>query len=262
MDKVTVGDVLNAIDAFAPFASQFEDDNSGLIAGRIDAEVSGVLCSVDVTFAVIEEALNSGCNLIVAHHPILFYAVKSVTDCRYVTAVVLKALNNDINIIAAHTNVDFASGGINDRLAELFKGKNLRALDCHSYVRLFDIAPTMLYDLAEYAKKILHDNAILTIGENSVVTKVAVVSGSGGEADIIEYCAQNNIAFMTADLKHHLAAMADDIDAKIIVFGHFTSESIFVTIVEEVISAAFPELMVICSVKNVNPYRNRIEEKE
>lgn len=259
MDKVTVGEVLGKINEFAPFDTQAEFDNSGLIAGSSKAEISGIICTVDVTFKVIDEAIANNCNLIVAHHPILFSAYKCINDTNYSASVVLYALNNNINIIAAHTNVDLAEGGINDKLAELLNGKNITITEIDQYARIFDIEPCKLLTYANIVDKIL-DDKVKVIGSNDIIKRVIVIGGSGGTENIIKFAKENDILFMTAELKHHLAIMADDIGAKIIVFGHFTSERIFVTILSKMLKNAYRSLKILISDKNRNPYNNKEQQ--
>lgn len=256
----TVKDILNLIDGFAPFSLQEDYDNSGLIAGSVSDNVVGVMLSVDVTMKVIDEAIDAGCNLIVAHHPILFESIKRLTDEAYSTAVVLKALRSGINIIAAHTNIDIAENGINDKLANLLGGKNIVRHQSDPYAREFEVTPCSLYAFAETVKAVLDDSSIRTIGKDEIIERAIVIGGSGGSEEMIKYAVKNDAVFLTADLKHHLAAAADDLGAKIIVFGHFTSERIFVTILKELLKQAFGSLKIAVSRTNDNPYRYRSGE--
>ncbi len=113
---------------FAPLPLQDGFDNAGLQIGLTDAEVTGVLLCLDVTEAVIDEAIASGCNLIVSHHPLIFSPLKRITGSSYVERCVLKALANGIAIYSAHTNLDNAPGGVNYRIAEKLGLQNVRIL--------------------------------------------------------------------------------------------------------------------------------------
>ncbi len=257
---ITVNDVYNLLDRFAPFATQGDFDNACIISGKTQDIVKGILITVDVTHKVVEEAVKNGCNLIIAHHPILFVPQKSITDSVYATSVVLFAIENKINIIAAHTNLDLAKGGINDRLAKLLGGKNITQIDEDEYARVFEIKPCLLYDYAEFVAGQLQDNTIRIIGENTLINKICVVGGSGGSETLVKYCKKTDTVLMTADVRHSLAAMADDIDTKVIVFGHFTSEQIFVTIIKEILEQQYPLLKITTSKSNCNPYRLRNKE--
>ncbi len=111
-------DVIRAIEAFAPLCYQESYDNSGLQAGDPDAAVGGILFSLDITEAVVEEARARGCNMIVAHHPVIFGGLKRLTGGSYVERVVMLALRYGIVLYAAHTNLDNMRKGVNAVFAD------------------------------------------------------------------------------------------------------------------------------------------------
>ena len=113
-----IKDILNALERFAPLPLQDGFDNSGLQIGLTEVEATGALLCLDVTEEIIDEAIQKGCNLIIAHHPLLFKGCKSITGKDYVERCVMKAIKNDIAIYAAHTNLDNATGGVNFKIAE------------------------------------------------------------------------------------------------------------------------------------------------
>ncbi len=122
------------LEAFAPLAYQESYDNSGLIVGDSNAEISGVLVTLDATEAVIDEAIAKGCNVVVAHHPIVFKGLKKINGKTYVERAVIKAIKNDIALYAAHTNLDNVSGGVNFKIAEKLGLENVRILAPKSQV--------------------------------------------------------------------------------------------------------------------------------
>ena len=113
---------------FAPLPLQDGFDNAGLQVGLTDAEVTGVLLCLDVTEAVVDEAVALGCNLIVSHHPLIFSPLKRVTGATYVERCVIKALANGLAVYSAHTNLDNAPGGVNYRIAAKLGLQNVRIL--------------------------------------------------------------------------------------------------------------------------------------
>ena len=113
---------------FAPLPLQDGFDNAGLQIGLTDAEVTGVLLCLDVTEKIVEEAVASGCNLIVSHHPLIFSPLKKITGATYVERCVIKALSNGVAIYSAHTNIDNAPNGVNYRIAEKLGLQNLKIL--------------------------------------------------------------------------------------------------------------------------------------
>lgn len=125
---MTVKQITDAIEAFAPPAYQESYDNCGIQVGNPADEVTGVLLSLDVTEQVVEEAIARGCNMIVAHHPLIFSGLKRITGRSYVERVVRMAIKNDITIYAAHTNVDNVYHGVNAKIAEKLGLINTRIL--------------------------------------------------------------------------------------------------------------------------------------
>ena len=123
-----IKEIVRALERFAPLPLQDGFDNAGLQIGLTDAETTGALLCLDVTEPVIDEAIATGCNLIVAHHPLIFKGIKSITGNGYVERCVLKAIKNDIVIYAAHTNLDNAFNGVNFKIAEKIGLKKVRVL--------------------------------------------------------------------------------------------------------------------------------------
>lgn len=115
---VKIKDVADYLETIAPRAYQESYDNAGLITGDPSDDVKAVLATLDCTEAVVEEARQSGCNLIVAHHPILFRGVKKLTGSTYVERTLLHAIRNHIAIYAIHTNLDNVRTGVNQKIAE------------------------------------------------------------------------------------------------------------------------------------------------
>ena len=124
-----IKEIVSALERFAPLPLQDGFDNAGLQIGLTDAEATGALLCLDVTEAVLDEAIGLGYNLVIAHHPLLFKGCKSITGRDYVERCILKAIKNDIVIYAAHTNMDNAWGGVNFKIAEKLGLKNVRVLE-------------------------------------------------------------------------------------------------------------------------------------
>ena len=112
-----IAQVISFFEEFAPTQYQESYDNCGLQVGNPADEVKGALLTLDVTEAVIDEAIAKGCNLIIAHHPVIFSGLKNLTGRNYVQRIVQKAIKNDLNILAVHTNLDNMRNGVNERIA-------------------------------------------------------------------------------------------------------------------------------------------------
>jgi dinuclear metal center YbgI/SA1388 family protein len=113
-----VQDLARLLEAAAPLAYQESYDNAGLQCGNPQAEITGVLITLDCTPAVVAEAVRRGCNVVVAHHPVIFRPLKRLTGANEVEQTIIAALKSDVAIYAAHTNLDNVRGGVNDKLAE------------------------------------------------------------------------------------------------------------------------------------------------
>lgn len=115
---MTIKHITNYLEQLAPLSYQASYDNAGLIVGYPQTEVTGVLATLDCTEEIIEEAIARNCNLIVAHHPIVFKGLKRFNGKNYVERAVMLAIKNDIAIYATHTNLDSVKGGVNYMIAE------------------------------------------------------------------------------------------------------------------------------------------------
>ena len=124
-----IKEIVSALERFAPLPLQDGFDNAGLQVGLTEAEATGALLCLDVTEAVVDEAVMLGYNLIISHHPLIFKGYKSIMGRDYIERCVLKAIKNDIVIYSAHTNLDNAPGGVNYKIAEKIGLRNVRILD-------------------------------------------------------------------------------------------------------------------------------------
>jgi len=113
-----IQDILSFLDQLAPPAYQESYDNATLICGDRNWNLTGVICTLDCTEAVVEEAIQQGANLIVTHHPIVFKGLKTITGKTYVERTIIKAIQANVAIFAIHTNLDNVAGGVNRRIAD------------------------------------------------------------------------------------------------------------------------------------------------
>lgn len=123
-----IKDITTHLEKLAPLAYQESYDNVGLLIGSSDTLVTGVLITLDVTEAVVQEAIDRGCNVIIAHHPIIFKGLKKLNGRNYVERTAILAIKNDVAIYASHTNLDHVVNGVNYRLAEAIGLQNVRIL--------------------------------------------------------------------------------------------------------------------------------------
>ncbi len=123
-----IKDIIQVLENLAPPCLQEEYDNAGLLTGQASWPCTGIMVSLDVTEATLKDAIKKGCNLVVAHHPILFRGIKKLTGKNYVEQTIIKAIKNDIAIYAIHTNLDNVLHGVNHAIAEKLKLKSCKIL--------------------------------------------------------------------------------------------------------------------------------------
>ncbi len=125
---VKIKDITNYLESIAPRSLQESYDNAGLITGNGNEEVKGILCTLDCIESIVDEAIQKKCNLIVAHHPIVFRGLKQLNGKNYVERTVIKAIKNDIAIYAIHTNLDNVMNGVNAKFASLIGLQDIKIL--------------------------------------------------------------------------------------------------------------------------------------
>ena len=162
-------DIIRVLEAQAHPSLQESYDNAGLLTGNTDWECKGILCTLDTTEAVIIEAKSRGCNLVVAHHPIIFGGLKKINGKNYVEKTVIAAIKNDIAIYAIHTNLDNVILGVNNKIADRLGLINRRILapKAGQLMKLFTFVPIAQ---ANQVREALHKAGAGHIGEYSEVS--------------------------------------------------------------------------------------------
>ena len=219
---MTVQDVYDFIDRFAPFDTQADFDNAGLLVGSASRDVTGILFALDVTQRVIDEAVSLGAELIVTHHPLMFSPRHTLTDADFEGRLIRRLVREDISLIAAHTNLDQAPGGINDVLADLC---GLTAVTGTGFLR-FGLLPQSLTAAAYVARlsEALGDTVRLMGPPDRLVRKVGLCSG-GGSDEWPAAAAAGCDAFVSGEIKHHNGLAMADAGMAGLECGHFATEA-------------------------------------
>lgn len=218
---MTVQDFYDLIDRIAPFETQMESDNSGLLVGSGTQETDTVLLALDVTDPVISEAVSLGAQLIITHHPLMFDPLHTLTDADYEGRLIRRLIRENISLIAAHTNLDQAHGGINDTLAELC---GLTEITGERFFRSGLLpSPMAASDFAALLRDRLQTEVRLMGPSGRPIRRVGLCSGAGSS----EWPAAAGAgcdAFVSGEIRHHHAlAMADD-GIIGLECGHFATE--------------------------------------
>lgn len=199
---VTVKDIYEAINAFAPFELAEEWDNAGILAGSAEQAVTGVLCALDLNPMVIDEAIEKGCNLIVTHHPILFRGRKNLREDDAEGRMLAKLVRANIALIAAHTNFDNALPGVNNALAERLNLANVQALE--NGMRMGETRINTLDEFCAFACEAL-GAPVRCYGEaNREIHRIAVLGGAG-EDFCMQALAAGADVYLTGECAHHKA---------------------------------------------------------
>ena len=254
----TVNDILKYMEAVAPCAMKMDWDNVGLLCGDRNAQVSKILVALDPFEHVCSEAAAWGAELIVTHHPIIFQAIKSITDDTSVGRGIRTLIRNDISAINAHTNLDQAPGGVNDVLAATIGLENIQVIDAcgvdeegreWGLLRCGQIRQQTLGAFLAEVKDKLRCEGLRYVDGGKPVHKVAVGGGAcAGElrAAIKAGCD----TFVTADVKYNQFWDARDLGVNLIDAGHFHTENPVVFVLAEKLQTTFPDVEVKISEKH------------
>lgn len=249
-----VRDIYNFMDKIAPFHIQEDFDNAGFLVGRGESAVGRVLVALDITLEVAEEARSWGAELIVAHHPVVFHPVKSVTDGSLTGRVLLALIENKIAAICAHTNLDAAHGGVNGCLArtlELTDLGQLRQAGVDSQGRPYGIGRVgtvhqpglSAAQYAAFVKEKLGAASVRFVDGGRPVCRVAVGGGACGSM-MEDAIAQGCDTFVTADLRYNNFLDAKALGLSLMDAGHFPTENVVCAPLARRLAKAFPEVEV------------------
>ncbi|MGB1217757.1 MAG: Nif3-like dinuclear metal center hexameric protein, partial [Saprospiraceae bacterium] len=172
-----IKEVTRYLENIAPSMYQESYDNSGLIVGNLQAKITGVLICLDSTEEIIDEAKKRGCNLVIAHHPIVFKGLRTFTGKNYVERTVIKAIKNDIAIYAIHTNLDNVHTGVNAKIAEkiglvntriLSPKKNVIKLECMLPVDYSEIIKNQIFEAGGGLANGMKDVSYASVGAGTL----------------------------------------------------------------------------------------------
>lgn len=239
--------MLETLRQIAPAELACNWDNVGLLvdAGR---PVTAVATSLDVTPAVVQAAAESGCQMIVAHHPVIFDPLKRIT-AEDVPALLLR---QGISAICMHTNLDAAEGGVNDTLADILDLQQRRnfAENCGRIGTLRQ--ETTAAALAAFCSQTLHTRCKYVEADRPIHT-LAEVSGAGGSflQEAIDLGAD---CLVTGEAAHHIALLAKQKGVGLVVAGHWGTEHPIAAVLADRLATALPDLRVQVCPADVDPY--------
>ena len=258
-----IKEITNYLEKIAPLSYQESYDNSGLIVGNEDTIVSAALITLDCTEAIVDEAIEIGCNLIISHHPIIFTGLKKLNGRNYIERTVIKAIQNNIAIYAIHTNLDNTDSGVSAKIADKIGLINCKVLAPKDPKQSKNIGSGILGELVRSVESELFlkdlknimktDSVRHTSLIRSTIKKVAVCGGSGsfliGNAKALDAD-----VYISSDFKYHDFFDADD---KLIIadIGHYESEQFTKDLIYDLLTKNFTRFAVQLSKVNTNPIK-------
>ena len=251
----TVREIYQYLDGLAPFSLQMDFDNAGFLVGRGERQVDKILVSLDITEEVAAEAAKLGCQLIVSHHPVIFFPAKSVTDADPTGRTLLSLMEHNIAAVCAHTNLDAVSGGVNDALARklgLTHIEQLKQDGVDPAGRPYGIGrvgsttgvPMYAPAFAAFVKEALGANGVRYVDARRPVRRVAV--GGGACADMMkDAIALGCDTFVTADVKYSGFLDAKALGLNLIDAGHYPTEQVVVPVLAKWLADGFAKVEVL-----------------
>lgn len=251
----TVREIYQYLDGLAPFSLQMDFDNAGFLVGRGDRQVTRLLVSLDITEEVVAEAAELGCQLIVSHHPVIFFPAKSITDADPTGRTLLALVERQIAAVCAHTNLDAVHGGVNDALAQklgLVQIEQLKQDGVDASGRPYGIGrvgntagvPMYTPAFAAFVKEALGANGVRYVDARRPVRRVAV--GGGACADMLkDALAMGCDTFVTADVKYNGFLDAKALGVNLIDAGHYPTEQVVVPVLAKWLESGFPKVEVL-----------------
>lgn len=245
-----VKDILECLEAFAPYELAESWDNCGLMTGDRESKVKKVLCALDATEAVIQEAVDVQAQVVVAHHPLIFTSVHAVTEDDATGRALRLAIRNDIAVICMHTNADCAQGGVNDALAKalgLSGVINMEAGENKMLGRVGNLPARMSPKIfAEYVKDCLDAGGVRYTDGGAPIRRVAVGGGACGKMmDAAK--AKGADAFVIGDCSYDLMQRAQSIGLTLVDAGHFPTENPVATVFANHLGRCFPTIETMVS---------------
>lgn len=252
----TVADVLQFMETLAPSSLAESWDNVGLLCGRRGKPVGKILVALDPFRNVIQEAIREGADLIVTHHPLIFEnPLMAVNEDTETGRCLLTLMEQGIAAINAHTNLDLASGGVNDALAAALGLNETHLIHPmgtdgqgrpYGLLRMGTVPEQNLPTFLSHVKQSLHCDGLRYVDGGNTVHRVAVGGGSCG-SEIQEAVEAGCDTFVTADVKYNQFRTAYEQGLNLIDAGHFHTENPVVAVLAGKLQQQFPEVPVkIC----------------
>ncbi len=232
----SVFDIYNYLDSVAPFSTQEEWDNSGLLIDSGNGAVSKAVLCLDVTKEIVRYASDIGAELIISHHPIIFHGIKSVKPY----TAVCECVKNGVAVISAHTCFDKAKNGININLCKRLGLSDIKPVDGTFIVTAELDTPMSADDFAQFVSDTLDVHGLrYTVSDTPIKT---VALGGGACEEYLPQAMECADCFVTGDMKYHDFLAAAEENFCVISAGHFETESDSFRMLLDELKSEFPDV--------------------
>ena len=264
---VVLSELLVTLDEFWPVSGADDWDAPGLVCGSPSQRISRVLLTVDVTDAIVEEAITGGFDLIIAHHPLLLRGVKTLAEETSKGAILTKAIRANLAIYAAHTNADIVERGVSAALAAVFGLQNVRPLvetgPQIGHGRIGSLVETI--SLGEFAKRLARvlpptATGVRVAGSFDTPVRSVALCGGAGDSFIATAYSSGADVYVTSDLRHHPVqevveqAIAENRRFSLIDISHWAAEWTWLEWAAEDIQGRFASIQVVVSELRTDPW--------
>ncbi len=272
--SVKISELTNIVESLAPVGYAYKWDNVGLQLGSKNDNIKRALTTLEVTEAVLDEAIENNVDMIISHHPMIFSPLKKIIKEDLKGKLIYKAIQNNIAIYSTHTNIDIAPGGLNDYIANLLEIRDVEILEetdksinpidneisINGIGRVGKLEKSRtLEELIVVIKKQINIEHVTVAGDlKANIEKIAIINGSG--ADLIELAIHKGCqCVITGDVKYHDAQDAISRGINVVDIGHYHGEKFFPEFLANYLSKETIEkgldVEIIPSTVDINPFQ-------
>ncbi|MCS7279476.1 MAG: Nif3-like dinuclear metal center hexameric protein [Thermodesulfobacteriaceae bacterium] len=246
--SISVKHFFNFLNSFSPLKIAEENDNNGLQVGSYEAEVKGVLLSIDPSKKAVSYAIKNNLNLILTHHPLIYPSLKKIIKEDLIGEILHLLIQNHLNLISWHTPLDKIEDGVSEALLRVLKLENFDFITkeivegkVYGIGKVAEVYPPLtVKELAERIKEITQSWVVIVGKPEEKINKVGICGGSGSFLkDTLRKRGINTL--ITADVKYHVAKIAEEEGFNFIIIDHGISESFVLEILKEKIEKFLQE---------------------
>ncbi len=249
----TVKEVAALLEEKVPTALKMDFDNVGLLVGLTGREVTSTVLALDITDAVIREAVANKSELIVSHHPLILDPLKNITDEDLTGRKITELLTHSISAICLHTNLDSVSGGVNDALADAIGARVLEVIEPTGVSpdgkpagigRICELPePTGMLDFLFAVRMRLGVSGLRYHDAGRPVHRITICSGSGGDF-VYEAAKNGSDTVLVGEMKYHQWLDGRELGLNILEADHFCTENVVIPVLRKMLKDAYPTMEV------------------